>query len=80
VGSRVNFSNILQAAFMTADPEKRNKYCQALSFLRFPDLRAIRTAHKMLIKFTPEDDHISFSLKTATYLFGLLKIEKGLKV
>jgi hypothetical protein len=49
----VDFTNILCAAFMHADPKRAKKYCQAMGL--FAVLRSVRVkaAHKMLVKSTP---------------------------
>jgi len=52
--SGVNFVNILQAAFMQADPESEKRQTTWLFFFHFVKSVCIKAARRMLMKLTPD--------------------------
>jgi len=49
----VNFINVLQAAFMHADPESAKKLATWLSFFDILGSGYVKAAHRTLLKLTP---------------------------
>jgi len=52
--SGVNFTNIIRAALMLADPKSAKKLLDLMIFFALLVSAQIKAAHKMLMKLTPE--------------------------
>ena len=50
----VNFTNVLQAAFTSADPKSTKKTVKLSSFIALLGFAHVKAAHRMLVKLTPD--------------------------